>query len=164
MKKRDSQQELVEEYLNYKVVDPLRYNEFEYDKSEWDNIPTIISKFITFMSKHIEALTNKWNERFGQISTEDLQLYTDSKLYELEQKFNNLTSETFHIKAMLSERISKIENKTDVLFDEREKSLSKQIEQCETNMKDLIPIPTHEDYIREYEKEAQAAEEAKVFF
>ena len=129
MKKRDSQQAVVEEYLSYKVEDPLKYVEFAYDRSEWDNIPYIISKFITFISKHLEALTSKCNERFSQISTEDLQMYTDSKLYQLEQKFDNLTRETFAIRNSLLDKITKIEKDTNNLVDQNNKLMNEQQEQ-----------------------------------
>ena len=32
------------------------YEEFDYDKSEWDNIPVIIPRFVLFLSKHLGAL------------------------------------------------------------------------------------------------------------
>ena len=32
------------------------YEEFDYDKSEWDNIPVIIPRFVIFLSKHLAAL------------------------------------------------------------------------------------------------------------
>ena len=80
MHNSDSQEELVDEFLKYTVKDPLIYKEFEYDKAEWDNIPTIIPRFVTFMSKHMEALTGKWHERFTQISTPDLESKIDGKL------------------------------------------------------------------------------------
>lgn len=57
MHNSDSQEELVDTFLSYKVDDPLIYKEFDYDKTEWDNIPSIIPRFVTFMSKHLEELT-----------------------------------------------------------------------------------------------------------
>ena len=55
----ESQEEHMEEILKYEVENPLIYQEFEYDKNQWDNIPSIIPKFVLFMSKHLEGLANK---------------------------------------------------------------------------------------------------------
>ena len=80
MHNSDSQEELVEEFLKYQVKDSLMYKEFDYDTSEWDNIPTIIPRFVSFISKHMEALTNICRERFNHISTPDLEASLNSRI------------------------------------------------------------------------------------
>lgn len=109
MHNSDSQEELVDEFMKYEVPDPLIYREFDYDKSEWDNIPSIIPRFVTFISKHMESLTNKCHERFTQISTQDLQALMERRLSELEAKIGLLLKDEAAAREALSNRVSKLE-------------------------------------------------------
>ena len=163
MHNSDSQEELVDEYMKYEVSDALIYKEFDYDKTEWDNIPSLIPRFVTFLSKHMESLTKICHERFTQISTPDLQLLMEEKLATLENKVNILLSEGSAARQALAERVAKLESETNNLKNESENMKRTQKEQWTTDLKKIIPIPTEEDYIKEFEKEEQMAdEEAKV--
>lgn len=159
MHNSDSQEELVDEFMKYEVPDPLIYKEFDYDKTEWDNIPSIIPRFVTFISKHMESLTNKWHERFTQISTPDLQALMESKLNTLESKVDSLFKAGTAAREALANRVSKLENDTSNLIRESENLKKIQHDQWTADLKKLIPIPSEADYIKEFEKEEKLADE-----
>jgi hypothetical protein len=122
----DSQDEQIEDILKYEVANPLIYKEFDYDQTEWDNIPTILPRFITFMSKHLEALTNKCHERFTQISTPDLQAEVDKKLFELETKLDNSNKLHQEERGKLSNIIKSLESRIDNFLEEASKKEKQQ--------------------------------------
>lgn len=60
MNKSYSEESLLGKYLAYSAENPLEYSEFKYDKTEWDNIPILIPRFIVYISKNLEALSGYW--------------------------------------------------------------------------------------------------------
>ena len=82
-----SQEKLLREYLDYTPEDPLDYSEFEYDKSEWDNIPMIIPRFTVFISKNLESLSQKCKEKFNEETTESLRFDIEGQILDLMSKF-----------------------------------------------------------------------------
>ena len=112
----ESQEDYMEDILKYEVDNALEYEEFEYDKNQWDNIPSIIPKFVLFMSKHLEALVGKCNERFSQISPLELQNEVDlkignleEKLKALEKKFENTNQESLRERNQIKSKLDKFE-------------------------------------------------------
>ncbi|CAI2386369.1 unnamed protein product [Moneuplotes crassus] len=140
----ESVDEKITEFLNYSPLDPLDYEEFDHDRSDWDNVPLIVTKFITYLSKNLQGLANKCKTKFSEEAASsvrvDLQLQIDkmnenllgdkrdlgkaqqefdSKIQILEEKFQNL-KEMFKESQKFSESMA-----TD-------------------NMYDFIPIPAQD--------------------
>ncbi|CDW89405.1 UNKNOWN [Stylonychia lemnae] len=72
MHRPDSQTEIINTYLREKINNPLIYEEVEYDKSEWDNIPWIIPRYCIHLSKHLESLTEHYKEKCSEETTKEL--------------------------------------------------------------------------------------------
>ncbi len=116
----ESQEEQIDEMLSYSVTNALSYKEFSYNRNQWDNIPPIIPKFVLFLSKHLEALVNKCNERFTQISTIDLKDKVDndintlsSKLDILDQRLNSYINDNKTQVDHILNKLQKIDNDHD---------------------------------------------------
>ena len=56
MHRSESQEALIREMMTLDITNPIKYEAFDYDKSEWDNIPVILPRFVIFLSKHLGAL------------------------------------------------------------------------------------------------------------
>lgn len=65
------------------------------------------------MSKHLEALTNKCNERFTQISTPDLQAEMNQKLKLLEEKLGATSKESSDARDELDQQIKQLQEQTN---------------------------------------------------
>ena len=72
MHRPDSQTDLLNTYLEEIIEDPLSYKEVAYDKTEWDNIPQIIPRYCIHMSKHLLAMTDHYNKKCHEETTEQL--------------------------------------------------------------------------------------------
>lgn len=155
----DSHEDTVEEFLAYIVKDPLTYQEFQYDKTEWDNIPTILPRFILFLSKHLEALTNKCQERFSQISTPDLQQQMTQKIETLEAKIKSMEDFSSNEREKLLQRIETLTQTVEKVETQVSTDKQQQEEECKVNMRDIIPVPTGEDFVKEFEKDERLAQE-----
>lgn len=155
----DSHEDTVEEFLAYIVKDPLSYQEFQYDKTEWDNIPTILPRFILFLSKHLEALTNKCQERFSQISTPDLQQQMTQKIETLEAKIKSMEDFSSNEREKLLQRIETLTQTVGKVETQVSTDKQQQEEECKVNMRDIIPVPTGEDFVKEFEKDERLAQE-----
>jgi hypothetical protein len=138
----DSQEEEINEWLNYKAEDPLNYKEFSYKKEEWDNIPIIITKFILFLSRNMEALSQKWKDKFTEETTESLR-------YDLEGQLNDITDKIEETKELMSTKESEMNRKFKKLSDEvgqfRDKFELYQNQQDQAaaeKMANYIPIPS----------------------
>jgi len=121
-------------FFDYQVPNALLYKEFDYDQSEWDNIPTILPRFITFMSKHIEALTEKCNERFTQISTPALQSDFESKLTEISDKLDDSNKSNKEEQQKLSDRMSKLEADIDSMLKQSREDNRRKYQECRENL------------------------------
>lgn len=155
----DSHEDTVEEFLAYIVKDPLTYQEFQYDKTEWDNIPTILPRFILFLSKHLEALTNKCQERFSQISTPDLQQQMTQKIETLEAKIKSMEDFSSNEREKILQRIETLTQTVEKIETQVSTDKQQQEEECKVNMRDIIPVPTGEDFVKEFEKDERLAQE-----
>lgn len=153
----ESQEDTIEEFLNYQVADPLSYSEFSYDKSEWDNIPTIIPRFTLFLSKHLQALTGKCHERFTQISTPELEAKIEGKLKDLEEKFELKAEKNQAQCDEISTKLGELLQKTQDLETDLEKQREREAKECSVKMGEIIPTPTADDFLKQFEKDEQLA-------
>lgn len=159
MSNSDSQEDQIDEFLAYTVDDPLVYEEFNYDKAEWANIPSIIPRFITFMSKHLEALTQKCNERFSQVSTPALQAQMEDQINALKSRIDLIDSSGEEKRTQLAAKVNDIQRTTTQIVEENKTKQLEQEQQCKMDLKQVIPTPTEEDYVREFEKDERLANE-----
>jgi organic radical activating enzyme len=155
----ESHEEHMEELRKYEVEDPLKYKEFEYDRNEWDNIPTIIPRFVLFMSKHLEAIVDKWGEKFNQISTPDLQQQIDLKLKALNDKIDKIHHESNGDHNKLIEQITNIETVAKKIEKESEVMKLRSNNEWNVKMQDLIPVPSIEDFVKQFEKDEQLVDQ-----
>ena len=51
MHRGDSQSQIIDKYYDEKVEDPFDFKEVDYDKTEWDNIPSIIPRYCIALTK-----------------------------------------------------------------------------------------------------------------
>jgi hypothetical protein len=35
----------------------MQYNKFAYEKHEWDNIPTIVPRYVIYLAKYVEGMS-----------------------------------------------------------------------------------------------------------
>ena len=81
---------LIKEAIQYTVSNELEYKEFEYDVSEWDNIPLIIPRFIVFLSWHLEAVVRHCRNVSQKESVEVLWAQYDEEVESLNQRIDAL--------------------------------------------------------------------------
>lgn len=48
---------MLEKIKKKEIANPLIYDEFLYEKNEWDNIPGIVPKYVIYLSKYIKGLS-----------------------------------------------------------------------------------------------------------
>eukprot|EP00347_Sterkiella_histriomuscorum_P021096 403335268 len=72
MHRPDSQTQIINTYLQEIIKDPLHYEEVEYDKTEWDNIPWIIPRYCIHLSKHLQSITTHYKSKCEEESTQEL--------------------------------------------------------------------------------------------
>ena len=72
---------------------------------------------------------------------------------ELETKLNEVNVDSQGARSKLSEQISDLFEKQNSLGDVQKTQNSEIQEQCSIKMKDLFPVPTKDDFIKEFEKD-----------
>ena len=50
----------------------MQYNKFAYEKHEWDNIPTIVPRYVIYLAKYIEGISEFCFEVRARETTLDL--------------------------------------------------------------------------------------------
>jgi len=53
----ESQEKLLENWEMQEVKDPLNYNEFLYERHEFENIPAVVPRFSIYLAKYVKGLT-----------------------------------------------------------------------------------------------------------
>lgn len=53
----EKQEKLLEKVESYEIDDCMQYNKFAYEKHEWDNIPTIVPRYVIYLSKYVEGIS-----------------------------------------------------------------------------------------------------------
>ena len=56
------------------------YNNFAYDKHEWDNIPAIVPRYTLYLSKYIKGLSEVCNEMYSRENVKDLRNDLENKM------------------------------------------------------------------------------------
>ena len=111
------------------------------------------------MSKHLEALTQKCNERFTQISTPALQSDFESKLMELNSKLDDSDRTNQEERQKLMDRMQKLETDIDTMLKQSREDNRRKDQECKAIMKELVPSPEIGDYIKQFEKDERLAED-----
>ena len=58
LKRKDSQESNIQRLSNTPVDEPLKYIPIEFDFSEWDNIPSVITKFCINLDRYMKSTIN----------------------------------------------------------------------------------------------------------
>jgi len=53
----EKQEKLLEKIETQEIDDCLQYNVFAYEKHEWDNIPSIVPRYVIYLSKYMAGIT-----------------------------------------------------------------------------------------------------------
>ena len=53
----DKQAVLLDKIESFQLADVLQYNKFAYEKHEWDNIPTIVPRYVIYLAKYVEVMS-----------------------------------------------------------------------------------------------------------
>ena len=53
----EKQEKLLQKVEEYQIEDCMQYNRFAYEKHEWDNIPTIVPRYVIYLSKYIDGIS-----------------------------------------------------------------------------------------------------------
>ena len=72
----EKQEKLLEKIEEFQIEDCMQYNELPYEKHEWDNIPTIVPRYVIYLAKYTEGISNFCNEIRERESTKDLRDFT----------------------------------------------------------------------------------------
>ena len=68
----EKQEKLLQKVEEYQIEDPMTYNKFAYEKHEWDNIPTIVPRYVIYLSKYIDGISKFCFEVRGRETTPEL--------------------------------------------------------------------------------------------
>ena len=68
----EKQEKLLEKVEQYQIEDCMQYNKFAYEKHEWDNIPTIVPRYVIYLAKYIEGISEFCFEVRARETTLDL--------------------------------------------------------------------------------------------
>ncbi|CAI2386940.1 unnamed protein product [Moneuplotes crassus] len=135
-------EEQIIESLNYIPEDPLDYHEFDHNKSDWDNVPLIVTKFIIFLSRNFQGLSKKCKHKFSEETTKNVRV-------DLQQQINKITEDLTEDNKNLMQTQQEFKIKIQDLnqkFHELEETFKESKKFSETmatdNMYDLISIPS----------------------
>lgn len=68
----EKQEKLLQKVEEYQIEDCMQYNKFAYEKHEWDNIPTIVPRYVIYLSKYIDGISKFCFEVREREPTQDL--------------------------------------------------------------------------------------------
>jgi hypothetical protein len=72
MHELDSQERLISNLEIQEVEDPLVFKPLQYEMQEWENIPTVVPRFVIYLSKYINGISNFCNDLRTMETTEAL--------------------------------------------------------------------------------------------
>lgn len=140
----DSQEEAINECLNYQASDPLNYTELTYAKSEWDNIPIILTRFIMYLSRNLEALSHKCKNKFSEETTESLRYDIEGQLNEITDSLDSVKLTVEQKEQSMNAKIQKLTETVDALRQQFETYHTTLKADAEETMADYIPVPKPE--------------------
>lgn len=76
----EKQEKLLEKIEQFQIEDCMSYNKFAYEKHEWDNIPTIVPRYVIYLAKYVEGLSNFCFEVRARESTKELRTHITQQL------------------------------------------------------------------------------------
>ena len=76
----DKQEMLLEKIESFQIEDCLTYNTFVYDKHEWDNIPSIVPRYVIYLSKYMMGVCGTLKEVYKRETVMDLRAFMESQL------------------------------------------------------------------------------------
>ena len=81
----DRQELMLEKIKKKEIKNPLIYEEFIYEKNEWDNIPGIVPKYVIYLSKYISGLSSFCYNLSQKETVNSIRDYTEDQLKEIRQ-------------------------------------------------------------------------------
>ena len=75
----EKQEKLLEKIEEIEIEDCLQYNVFAYEKHEWDNIPSIVPRYIIYLSKYMAGISQICKEVTDRETTYDLRMDLENK-------------------------------------------------------------------------------------
>ena len=76
----EKQSKLLEKIESYQIADCLTYNNFVYEKHEWDNIPSIVPRYVIYLSKYMKGICAVCKEFQEREATDQLRKDIEHKL------------------------------------------------------------------------------------
>lgn len=88
----------------------MQYNKFAYEKHEWDNIPTIVPRYVIYLSKYVEGISQFCLEVRNRETTKDLRDHMTQQLAKTTELIQNNRDHDNQEKEVLNYSIEQIEN------------------------------------------------------
>ena len=80
------QKTLLEELQTSRIENALKYNQVRFDKREWDNVAPIVPRFLMYLEKYIEGLSEKCHEFNEREHVKDLRADMTQRIKEVNEQ------------------------------------------------------------------------------
>ena len=106
----EKQEKLLEKIEQFQIEDCMQYNKFAYEKHEWDNIPTIVPRYVIYLSKYVEGISQFCMEVRERETTKDLRDHMTQQLVKTTSLIQNNKDNDSQDKQMLNDTIEKMQD------------------------------------------------------
>ena len=104
----ESQEKLLENWELQEVHDPLKYQEFIYERHEFENIPGVVPRFSIYLSKYIKGLSSFCQTMSKGEPTAKLRSDLESQILTLKSELTEERDRNTNEKSQIHDLIEKL--------------------------------------------------------
>lgn len=109
----EKQEKLLEKIESQEIDDCLSYNIFAYEKHEWDNIPSIVPRYMIYLSKYMAGICETCKEVTDRETTWDLRKDMENRDGVVHDLFKSSRNTDLAEKKALTDSVTTLDTKTD---------------------------------------------------
>ena len=109
----EKQEVLLDKIEGQEVDDVLVYNNFRYEKHEWDNIPGIVPRYIIYLAKYMEGICKASNEFDARETTLSLRTDMEGQVKATNKAITDNRNVDLQEKGAIKKSITDLNSKTD---------------------------------------------------
>lgn len=109
----EKQEVLLDKIEGQEVDDVLVYNNFLYEKHEWDNIPGIVPRYIIYLAKYMEGICKVSNEFDARETTLSLRTDMEGQVKATNKAITDNRNVDLQEKGAIKKSVTDLNSKTD---------------------------------------------------
>jgi len=129
---------LLEKIEAFDIEDVLAYNEFVYEKHEWDNIPGIVPRYVIYLSKYMNGICAVCKEFSIRENVKDLRIDFEGRIVNTNQAITDGRNVDIEEKEKIKESIEQLKDYANEFRDEYNDFTKQATKLTEQKCKDMF--------------------------